>query len=111
MISDSQTRYGSAVAPPAARQGRTRRWRSYQARRSAAAGAGTASDPVSRSVLRSVFSPWARAFRSGRDAFVFREALAPASVMADLLAEARPADKPRSTNLRPLAAVLRETLT
>src|SRR5580698_10762203 len=31
MISLSQTRYGSAVLPGSARQGRRRRWRSYQA--------------------------------------------------------------------------------
>ncbi len=31
MISDSQTRYGSGVSRGAARQGRIRRWRSYQA--------------------------------------------------------------------------------
>src|SRR5690349_14797217 len=38
MISDSHTRYGSAVTPGRARQGRARRWRSYQA--SSAAGSG-----------------------------------------------------------------------
>src|ERR1035438_905742 len=36
MISLSQTWYGSAVRPGSARQGRQRRWRSYQARRSRA---------------------------------------------------------------------------
>src|SRR4051812_23756055 len=47
MISDSQTRYGSGGTPALARQGRSRRCRSYQARSSPAsgfeAGGGTAS--------------------------------------------------------------------
>src|SRR5258708_18502176 len=36
MISLSQTRYGSAVRPGLARQGRVRRWRSYQSSRARA---------------------------------------------------------------------------
>src|SRR5205807_4812948 len=38
MISLSQTRYGSAVSPGNARQGNSRRWRSYQASSAAASG-------------------------------------------------------------------------
>src|SRR5947208_5573448 len=38
MISLSQTRYGSAVSPGNARQGNSRRWRSYQASTTAASG-------------------------------------------------------------------------
>src|SRR5437868_6020015 len=38
MISLSQTRYGSAVSPGNARQGNSRRWRSYQASSAAAPG-------------------------------------------------------------------------
>jgi hypothetical protein len=52
----------------------------------------------------------ARAFRSGSDAFVFRAALAPASVMFDLLTEACPVNKPASSHPRPLVEVLRKML-
>src|SRR5436853_47942 len=38
MISLSQTRYGSAASPGNARQGNSRRWRSYQASSAAASG-------------------------------------------------------------------------
>src|SRR5581483_5997068 len=40
MISDSQTRYGSARSPAGGRHGNFRRWRSYQASSSAGRSAG-----------------------------------------------------------------------
>ena len=57
MISDSQTRYGSAIRPGSARQGRTRRWRSYQAS-SARAGKVTDNDTHKDMTPRDITKVW-----------------------------------------------------
>src|ERR1700691_2437777 len=48
MISDSQTRYGSARRPGGARHGRVRRCRSYQASKSVGCGDEIAARPLAR---------------------------------------------------------------
>src|SRR5512144_1756851 len=84
MISESHTRYGSGASPGSARHGSLRRWRSYQASRSAARGPAPAR---------------------------FRRTDVPASVIAtDRVAERAPVNKPRPSYPRPLAELLNKCL-
>src|SRR5690349_18579230 len=52
MISESHTLYGSVRAPGFARQGRSRRWRSYQARSACGSGAPARGCALTARLLR-----------------------------------------------------------
>src|SRR5262245_35742953 len=120
MISDSHTRYGSALAPGGARHGSVRRWRSYQASSAAGSGGGSASSPplASRksprpssrrgtgrpSAARSALDP------KLREAAFFRRRGSPATLIAVGLAERHKVNKPVRRYPRPLAELIKPCL-
>src|SRR5437660_10572867 len=82
MISESQTLYGSARSPLRARQGRTRRWRSYH---------------------------WSRRPGSGERSTFGAGALT-ARLMAHRLTEPAAVNKPARSNPKPLSQLVSKTI-